>query len=207
MTISEQHVAFEMVLRGSPQEGATGGSAQEGLRGEEVAVACEQGHGLGIIRVHADEVADVGVLERGEIRGRRPRIGGADEQFGRFKRTGQRLKVAVAEIEISVHEITVFGKFLRAAVAGGDLHGEFTVVIVREAVESDAQLPQVAFANDPLRTFFSAVQGREQQRREDGNDADDHQQFHQRESVRWPNRLRGFHRNYFSNLCAARISV
>ena len=175
MAIGEQHVAFEMMLRGGPHECATGGGAQESLRGRQVAIAREQGHGLGIIRVHADEVADVRVLERGEIRRRRPRVGGADEQLGRFKNTGERLKVPVAEVKISVHEITVLGEFLRAAVAGRDLHGEFAVVIVREHLEGEAELAQMVFANDSLRTFFPAVQGGEQQRREDGNDADDHE--------------------------------
>ena len=65
--------------------------------------------------------------------------------------------------------------FRRTAVVSGDLAREFSVVVVLEYMESEARLIQVIDTLNPPRTGLALSQDRQQERRQDADDGNDHQ--------------------------------
>ena len=72
-------------------------------------------------------------------------------------------------------------KLQRAAGIGRDLHGEFPVVIVGEAVKRQAHFLQVVHALDPSGPPLRFLDGWQDQPGQDGDDRDDEQQLQERE--------------------------
>ena len=71
--------------------------------------------------------------------------------------------------------------FERTAIVSRDLRREFTIVIVLEYMESEARLFQVAHTLNPFGPRLALVQHRQQQRRQNANDGNDHQKLDQGE--------------------------
>lgn len=73
VAIGKEHVAFVGVQFGGPPKAGAAGGMQDGWAGRgiggEVAVASQHGAGLGEIGIHTHEVAQVGVLKAGKVRG------------------------------------------------------------------------------------------------------------------------------------------
>ena len=69
-------------------------------------------------------------------------------------------------------------EFKRAAVAHGNAHGIFAVVIVRKKAEGKADLFEIGQTLDLEGFRFRAGQSREVKRRQQSDDGNDYQQFH-----------------------------
>ena len=188
VVVGKECVALELVQFLRPMQAASGVNPQNGRRlhgiGAKIPVTRKDGIGFVKIGGHSGEIADVAVLQHGEIRRRQPRVRRADQNVRRDQFAGHGLKIVEPEIKLSAGQITVLDKFLRAALGNRNLHRKFAVVVVRERNERDAGLPQIIFTHDALGASLAFAQRRQQQRGEDGDDRDDDEQFHQRERAR-----------------------
>ena len=73
MVVGIQHVAVERVQFAGPPKGGAGGGVQNGRAGRraagQIAIAGQHAAGLREVGIDANKVAQVGVLERGEVGG------------------------------------------------------------------------------------------------------------------------------------------
>ena len=186
VAIRVEDVAFEGVHFAGPVETRAAGGADDGGAGRgiaaDIAVAGEDGIGLGKIGVNAHEVAEVVVEQGGEIGGRGAEgIRLADEDGGHHEFIGQYLKLAVGEIESTGDSVAVLDEFLGAAIRHGDRHGAFAVVVVEEEVEAHADLAEIIFAPDAFGAGHGGGQRGHEHGGEDADDGDDGEKFHQSE--------------------------
>src|SRR5712664_3103793 len=81
------------------------------------------------------------------------------------------------EVKLAPKVVAVLDKFHRSAVISRDLHGKFPVVIVGEAVESDACLLQMADTLYAQGARPRLTERRQEQRRQNADNSNDAQQL------------------------------
>ena len=168
----------------------------EGQLGADVFIARENGAGDGLVGFEADEVAEVPVVKLVEVEaqgGLTQQIRRTGEQFRRVEFGRERTEVLEREIKIPLHLVAEGDEFLRAAGVGGDLRRKFPAVIVREQVGGEAELLEVVDALHLFGARLGLADGRQQQRRQDADDPNDHQQLNQSERSSAATGLRRVH--------------
>ena len=181
--VAEEHVAGKVVSFSVPQQPAS--AARPNARGCINQVGVSRDHAIRVAGAcsHVDEIADVLVAKASEVGCARAAIHRAEKDSRVYQVIGQRLEMTESEIEIASDAIRSLDELSRPAEVRGNFHGEFAVVIVREAHEGDPDLAQLADALRPAGAGPDAFDGRKKQRGEDRNDGDHDQKLDQRETV------------------------
>ena len=150
----------------------------------------------GIINIHyqADVIAEISVVELAEIgRGHPFQVDGAGKDLWIQQGRAERKNEFVSKIEGAGNQVGRPRILAGAAVIGGHLGGQLSVVIIGKQMVSQPCLLEVADTFNALRPGLPLRQRRQQKRRQQADNADHHQHLHQRETALAPLGIHGLH--------------